>query len=88
MVKITNGSAVIPLYTLKDGTFTSISPFIAYDGNDTVNDNIGIGIVVFETPALTLREIVLAILTHQTTGSMTVKTGTFSNGNLTVTWAK
>jgi len=88
LVKIINGSAVIPLYTLKDETFTSISPFIAYDGNDTVNANIGIGIAVFETPALTLREIVSAILTHQTTGSMTVKTGTFSNGNLTVTWAK
>jgi len=88
MVKITNGSAVVPLYTLKDGTFPSASPFIAYDGNDTVNGSIGIGIGVFETPALTLREIVLAILTKQTMGSMQVKTGTFTNGNLTVKWAK
>jgi len=88
LVKITNGSAVIPLYTLKDGTFPSIAPFIAYEGNDTVNENIGVGIVVFESPALTLREIVLAVLTKQTLGSLTVKTGTFSNGNLTVTWVK
>ena len=89
LVKITNGSAVVPLYTLKDIPATSVSSFIAYDGNDPVSGGLGVYIYLFDVPELDSNNIAAQLVSTIFSGDyMLVTTGAFSNGNLTVTWSK
>jgi len=86
LVKITNWSAVVPPYTPKEVPITSVTSLIAYDGNDNVSM---VQIMVVDVPELNSNniasELVSAIFKNK---YMAVETGTFSKGNLTVTWAE
>jgi len=86
LVKITNGSAVVPLYTLKDVPATSVSSFIAYNGNDPVSL---LQIMVVDVAELNSNNIATELVSAIFSGNyMMVSTGTFSNGSLTTTWLK
>ena len=80
LVKITNGTAVVPLYTFNNAPGSDINKaFNAYDGNDSIS----LGIMVFEFPELSPNNMSSMV---DFKDIMTVAPATFSNGNLTVTW--
>ena len=75
LVKITNGTVAIPLYTVQAGT----SGFTAYTGNDTVI-SLQIGVIVESSYKLSTAESITP------KGVMSATNVTFSGGSKELTW--
>jgi hypothetical protein len=86
LVKISNGKAEVPLYYVNTGATSYANPYVAYDGNDSVSATSPFSLIILDDAdgVLKLSEAVSVIASPL--GAKNITSGTFSNGNLTVTW--
>jgi hypothetical protein len=83
LVKITGGTAEIPLYRLNQNTTSASDILIAYDGNDAAT---GVTLSILDDADGLLKMSEFGTVTSSAVGKM-ILDGTFSNGNLTVDWS-
>jgi formylglycine-generating enzyme required for sulfatase activity len=80
LVKISGGKAEVPLYKANPSATSYSNSYIAYDGNENVNI---INITILSESTLKASNL-NAIMNNL--GKITLTSGSFSNGNMTIDW--
>jgi hypothetical protein len=84
LVKISGGTAAVPLYTANPSATSYSDAFVAYDGNDGVT---ALTILIINDADGSLSTTEMETVTSSYAGMKMLLSGTFSSGNLTVDWS-